>query len=120
MKRFLAFVWEKHSFAALSFCVALLLLVFFVADFGVKARHFSNPANQERMIEPWMPPRYVAQSWELPKPVLFEILGLAPDTPPRDIPRTIGKYLRQTGGTIEDLQAEVEAAKRALRKGGNN
>ncbi len=116
MKRFLAFVWHKHRIAGLVFCAAFLVLIFMVTQFTMKTIHFADPANQDRPLELWMPPRYVEHSWGLTKPIMFNIIGVEPGTPHEEIPHSVGEILQKTGMTLEELQAKVEAAQQNLRE----
>lgn len=120
MTRFLTYIWREHRTASVLFGVAALSFVYFLADFGMKASHFSHPENRERQLELWMPPRYVAQSWQIPRPIMFDIFELEHNAPHEEIPRTVGAFLDDTGMTLEELQARVEAAKAELRAGQDN
>lgn len=114
MKKFLQFIWQKHRLAGIIMFLALALLIYSAVDFATGARHFAKPIEQDRPIELWMSPRYVQRSWGLTKPVLFDIIQLDPSTKPREGPRTIRDVLALTGMTLEEFQAEVEAAQEKL------
>lgn len=116
MKNFLIFVWKKHRVIGLITLLALGFAIFFLADFAAEAIYFANPDNQNRPLEPWMSIRYVEQSWGLTKPIMFELIGYDVNTHHEAVPRSVGDYLIESGLTIEDFQARVEAAANALRE----
>lgn len=115
MRNFLKFIWEKHRKASLALGAALVVLAIFVGEFASEAIYFANPGNQDRPLELWMSPRFVGKSWDLPKPVIFEIMQMDMDAPPKEGPRTLADVLVRTGMTLEELQNQVETAEREMR-----
>ena len=116
MRGFIGFVWKEHRVIGLVTLAALCTALYFAADFAGEALYFANPANQNRPVEPWMSIRYVELSWGLTKPVMFEIIGYDVETPPDDVPRSVGEFLSESGLTMEDFQAQVESAQQMLRE----
>lgn len=110
MLGFISFVWRQNRAVFLLTIAALCTVIYFAVDFAAEAIHFADPANQNRTIEPWMSIRYVEQSWGLTKPVMFEVIGYDPETPPSEVPRSVYDYLVESGMTIEQFQAAVQSA----------
>ncbi|MBT0958466.1 hypothetical protein IV417_13835 [Alphaproteobacteria bacterium KMM 3653] len=104
---------------ALAAAAMIFATGFFVSGFVADAIYFNDPANQNRPLERWMSPRYVGQSWQLPRPVIVEIMEIDPEaepaTRPKGGPRTVGHVLERTGMTMEELEARVREAQQELR-----
>lgn len=116
MTGFFRFVWHRHRKLGLVTLVAFGVLIFFAAEFAGEAIHFANPANRDRLIEPWMSIRYVERSWDLTKPVIFDIIGYDVDTPPDAVPRSVAALLRESGMTLAEFQIWIEEAQQTLRE----
>ncbi|WP_415146214.1 hypothetical protein [Limimaricola cinnabarinus] len=116
MTGFFRFVWHRHRRLGLVTLVAFGMLIFFAADFAGEAIYFANPANRDRPVEPWMSIRYVERSWDLTKPVIFDIIGYDVDTPPDAVPRSVAEFLRESGMTLPEFQARIEEAQQLLRE----
>jgi hypothetical protein len=115
MRGFLEFVWQKHRVIGLVTVAALCIALYFAADFAGEALYFANPANQNRPVEAWMSIRYVEQSWGLTKPVMFDIIGYDIETPPENVPRSVGEYLAQSNLSIAEFQSMIEEAQQMLQ-----
>ena len=114
MRHFIRFVWVEHRVISIVTVAALGIALFSLGDFAAKALHFSDPKNQNRPIEPWMSIRYVEESWGLTKPIMFDIIGYDVDTPPKKVPKSVGKYLDESGVSLGEFQAQVRDAKAML------
>lgn len=73
------YLWRHHPVRLSAFATALLAAVFFGIRLIVFTLYWSDPANRNLPIEGWMTPRYVAMSWDIPRDVVGEALGLEPD-----------------------------------------
>jgi len=113
MTAFLKFAISKHPYLSLIFGVGFGALIYLTVDVVAETIYFNDPAHRRQALEPWMTPRYVAMSWELPRPVIEEIFQLGPreDGPP---PRLSDISERLDVG-LEDLQAQIQAASDAER-----
>lgn len=100
-------VWLVAGFVG-----ACLLVVVFAIRLTFGAWYWSSHADQA--IEGWMPVGYVARSWDVPRPVLAEAIGLAPGDAPR---RSLSAIAAERGEPVEALIARLEAAIAAHRVG---
>ncbi|AKS46431.1 hypothetical protein SAMN05444287_1547 [Octadecabacter temperatus] len=101
-------LWQTHRLAVIAFAVALSALVYFGGKTITSAIYWMDPAHQEQPLAGWMTPRYVAQSYKLPREFLIEALFLDPDAPPRRI--SLDTIAQQNGVSLADLQTRVDAA----------
>ena len=76
-------LWREHRLVFLAFVAALALTALFTIRAAVFAVYWTDPAHRDQAIEGWMTPRYVAHSWDLPRDVVGEALGLDPGGGPR-------------------------------------
>lgn len=104
---FLRFLFLRHRFAALLLAVALAAMVWMGAGFVREAIYFADPAHQRQDLEPWMSPRYVGKSWDLPPEVIIAIMEIEPGQGRR----TLADVSADLGITIEELQKRVEYAR---------
>jgi hypothetical protein len=104
----IAHLWATHRFALMAFAVALAALGYFGVRTVSATIYWMDPAHQDKPLAGWMTPRYVGQSYNLPREVVLEALMMAPDAPPRRI--SIHEIATQNGITIDDLQTRVHAS----------
>ncbi|MDO8882946.1 MAG: hypothetical protein Q7V11_08315, partial [Pseudotabrizicola sp.] len=69
---------RRHPVLATLFALALALTLFFAGRFVAQVVYWSDPARQEQEVEGWMTLRYVAKSWRLSAPDLYEAAGMTP------------------------------------------
>lgn len=118
MKRRMRDSLRKHPVLSAIFAVALLATVVFGIRMLMFMAHWGPPPPDQQPIEGWMTPRYVAFSWDIPKPEMFAIMaritGL--DNPP-DKPMPIERIAENSGMTtaafIDALDQEIAAYRAA-------
>ncbi len=108
-------LWQRHRLLVIAFLIAAALTLFFAARMTMFALYWADPAHREQPLEPWMPLRYVAYSWDIPPPRLAAALGLPPNARQR---LTIGEISRITGLTPQEIQARIEALRAAAPEAG--
>lgn len=95
-----AFV-RHHWFPVAGFGLSVVLAVWFGLTFLAEAIYFNDQRHQDVLLKPWMTPRYVALSYDLPREVVLRALELDPEGPPQRL--RIGQIARMNGITIEEL-----------------
>ena len=101
-------LWQTHRLALMAFGVALCALGYFGVKTVSSAIYWMDPAHQDQALAGWMTPRYVGQSYRLPREIVLEALLMDPNAPPRRI--SISEIADQNGVTMDELQARVDAA----------
>lgn len=96
--------------------IALVAFVWFSARIVLNFVYFNDPRHQDQALKAWMTPRYVAMSYDLPRPVVAEILEL--DMTAMKRPR-MADIAREQGVTLQELNERVRAAAKAYRDGGS-
>ena len=102
----LAQLWRHHRAALLVFAGAAAVTVFFALRFAVSGLYWADPAHRDRAPEGWMTPGYLARSWDIPREVLAEALGL--ERKP-GAALSLARIARDRGQPLPEFLAEVEA-----------
>lgn len=71
-------LWNQHRVATSIFVIACLAALFFAVRLAVFTIYWADPAHRDLPLEAWMTPGYVAMSWDVPREVVGEALGLEP------------------------------------------
>lgn len=95
------------------FGVALVVTLYFAWQLGVTAFHWDETRN-EQGLEPWMTPRYVAHSRQVPPAVIGAALGIDPEQPPRRT--TLREIAAARGLPLDEVITELDAAIQAWRE----
>jgi len=98
---------RKHWLAVGCFVLFSLAALWFAFVFISDFLYFNDPRNQDAQLKGWMTPRYVVMTYDLPRPLVADILGLTSmdqrGMPMRDI-------AAEMGVTLEELTEIVRAA----------
>lgn len=87
--------------------VSSLALLWFALSFVLHLIYFNDPKHQDEALKPWMTPRYVVMSYDLPKDVVAEVLNLPESGPGR---KKLGVIADDMGVTLEELARRVREA----------
>ncbi len=101
-------LWVNHRIVLFAFLAVLAVMLFFAAKTITSAVYWMDPAHQDQDIAPWMTPRYVANSYQLPPDVLRPALFLDPNAAPRRM--SLGKIAADNEITLQELQFQIDAA----------
>lgn len=107
-------LWENHRLLFLAFLAAVSAMLFFGVQSATHAIYWNDPARKSLDLQPWMTPRYVAQSYHLPRDLLGEALMLEPGAPPRRV--RLDVLALEKGVTLEEFQERVNEAVEALQE----
>lgn len=113
MTRALSFIRQNWHLVCLlfgSFAVALWFAFHAITD----ALYFNDPRNVDVALKPWMTPRYVVLTYDLPRPLVMEILQLDPED---DRGIRLGRLARDRNVSMDDLTALVRDSAAAYREG---
>lgn len=105
-------LWKTHRLALVAFSVALAALGYFGVKTVSATIYWMDPAHQNQTLAPWMTPRYVGQSYHLPREVVLDALMMDPDAPPRRV--SLRDIASDNNVTLDDLQSRVDAAAAAF------
>lgn len=97
-----------------AFGVALAATLFFAVRMTMTAAHWEPGAADDRPLQPWMTPRYVAHARHVPPEVVGEALGLDPRRPPRRM--TLAELAAMRGVPVSQLIALLDEAVAAHRE----
>lgn len=68
--------------------------------------YFNDPAHEDVALKGWMTPRYIVLTYDVPRPVAFEILGLPENaeggTPLRDVAEAKGITIEELTEIVRD------------------
>lgn len=105
-------LWQTHRIAVLAFALALGALGYFGVKTLSSAIYWMDPAHQDQPLAGWMTPRYIGQSYKLPRDIVLDVLMMDPEAPPRRI--SISDIATQNDMTMDQLQDRLDAAVRAF------
>ena len=101
-------LWQTHRIALFAFAAALAAMGYFGVKSISSAIYWMDPAHQDQALAEWMTPRYVGQSYKLPRELVLEALMMDPDAPPRRV--SISDIAAANGVSIDVLQSRIDAA----------
>jgi hypothetical protein len=99
-------LWNDHKALLAGFVLALAVMLFFGVRSVMFWLYWSDPAHHEEPIAIWMTPGYVAQSWDVPIPVIRDAL----DMPPETRRMTIRALAEELGLPPEEVMRQIEDA----------
>lgn len=113
MLAFLRRMWAAAPVATVVLVVALAAS----AVFGVRTvsnwMYWTDPEHLDQPIAGWMTPRYVAHSWDVPRPVMIKALAMG-DTDPKG--RSLKRLAHAQGIPLDELITRIEMAIDAHRR----
>ncbi|WP_310619959.1 hypothetical protein [Flexibacterium corallicola] len=89
--------------------VATWLLVLVILD----TLYLHDPRHKDMALKPWMTPRYIVLTYNLPRPLVIQILSLDPK---KDKGIRLGRIADEQGISMEELTARVRAAATQYRE----
>ncbi len=99
--------FAQQNWALLSvFLLALTVALWFGVQVFLQFLYFHDPRNQDVDLKGWMTPKYVVMTYDLPRPLVAEILGL---TDPSQRGRPLRRIAADLGLSMEELTTRVRA-----------
>ncbi len=108
LARFLRDNWAVVSVLLVALAFALFMASRLFLDF----LYFNDPENVDVDLKPWMTPRFIVMTYDLPRPFVFELFELDPDT---DSGLRLGRIAERDNITMEELTARVRDAAETYR-----
>lgn len=101
--------WHQWLLLAV-FLLALVVTGFFAVRGVRRAIYWHN--HRDEPIRPWMSVRYVARSYRVPPPLLYEAIGLQPVPHDR---RPLRQIAREQNRSVETLIQDLQEAIKGFR-----
>lgn len=112
MIAFVKRLWAAAPVATAVLALALAFGAFFAVRMVAFWIYWHDPEHRHQQIEPWMTPRFISHSWQLPRELVLEAIG----APPRpDHLMNLEEIAQAQGVPPEELVARLEAAIAAFR-----
>lgn len=112
MTRFRKFARENWILLGL-FMLATVVALWFALQFVLQFLYFHDPRNKDVDLKGWMTPRYVVMTYDLPRSLVIETLGLT-DPPQRG--RRLRQIAQDLGLSMEELTVRVREAAATYRE----
>lgn len=104
---------KAQRWTVIGLLLSVIALVPVSVSFLAESIYFNDPQHKNVKLEAWMTSRYMALSYELPRPVVLEILGIEQGS---DFPRRLDHLAESLGMTLEELTEKMRAAKAAYQE----
>lgn len=79
-------LWQRNKWLMIAFMASAALMLFFAGSAAKQWLYWNDPAHRNQVIQGWMTPRYVMNSWSVPPRAIADVLGLDPENrPPRPL-----------------------------------
>lgn len=103
-------LWARHPILTAVFMVSLLATLLFGIRTVMFAMDWDGPKHTQQPVAGWMTPRYVAVSWDIPKPEMFDIMSRVTGMERLpDKPKPIDHIAKDLGIPEDELIARLQA-----------
>jgi hypothetical protein len=110
--RFTKRLWRSAPIATLILAGSLLVAAFFTVRATAFWMYWNDPSHRAQAVEPWMTPKYVAHSWQVPPDVVIEALGDFKRT--KKGPMSLDQIAKSQGVASGDIVTAVQNAVHAF------
>jgi hypothetical protein len=107
-------VWRNLPWLFSGFLGALVLTLLFATRMVLFTVYWSDPAHRDQVVQGWMTPGYIANSWDIPRDDLQAVFS---DYAAPKSRMTLERLASENGVPLPDLIAQIEAAIDAYREG---
>jgi hypothetical protein len=96
------------------FLVAVIIALWFATRFVMDFLYFQDPSNVDVDLEPWMTPRFIVMTYDLPRPLVFDLLGIQQGEqrgqPLRDVAEDLGLTMDELTDLVRDAAQKYREA----------
>ncbi len=100
-------LWRDAPYLTVGLGLSLLVAAVFAVRLMLGVLYWSDPRHQDMPIAPWMSPRFVALSWDVPPEVVREALDL---TREEARPGPLKELASRRGVPVDVLIRDLEAS----------
>jgi len=105
----------KRIWLKLGFGLAAALTLFFVVRAVMFAVFWMDPHRDRHPVEPWMTPRYIVRTYNIPRDALADVLDLHPgDSPKMPLDKLAQERGKDTAAMVSAVQVLVDARSPSL------
>ncbi len=104
-------LWAAQPVLAAALVIAVAIITFLAVRTGLHVLYWMDSSHHEQPIEPWMTPKYVSLSYDIPQEELAPVLFLEPGASLRGL--RMEDIAEQNGVTLEELEARIVIAAKA-------
>ena len=97
--------------------VAVCAMMWFSVNAVLNIIYFNDPRHQDEALKGWMTPRYVVMSYDLPRPLVLDLLNLTRETEGR---RRLHDIATEMGVSLDELTQIVRSAAEEHRASKND
>jgi hypothetical protein len=101
-------LWTHNRYLLLAFVLVVALMGVFGVRTASQVIYWADPAHQDQPLAGWMTPRYVGQSYDVPREVVQSAFDLPLDAPPRRV--SLETLATEHGASMDDMQMRIDAA----------
>lgn len=105
-------LWKSNKLLLIAFVLAAIITIVFIVRTVIFTIYWADPTHRDQAVAPWMTTWYVANSWDLPREVVADALGIEIGAA-RGV--VLGDLAAARGVTLAQLTAQIQAAAAAFR-----
>lgn len=95
------------------FAISLVAVIWFGIGAALDFLYFHDPKHRDQALKGWMTPRYVGLSYDLPRPVVLEVLEIEPGEGRR---KRLDDIADELGLSLPELTERVRSVAEAHRE----
>ena len=103
MAKLISFV-RKHYIAVGVLTLSTAAALWFAGNLLANVIYFNDPRHQDEALKYWMSPHYMSMSYDIPRPLVSDLLGVPPDEMRG---KTLGEIAALRGMTLDQLTDHV-------------
>lgn len=108
-------VFARQNWLAVALLLfSLAVMIWFGGHLLLDLVYFNDPAHKDAVLQGWMTPRYITLSYDLPRSVVLDVLGLDEVS---ERGRHLADIALDKGITLDELTQRVRTAAEAHRTG---
>lgn len=105
---------KSHWLAITGFLLSATIALFFGFTFMANAIYFNDPKHQDEALKDWMTPRYIVLSYDIPREIVADALGLDADNKGKRI--RLLDIAKAQNLTIEQLTEKIRNVAQTYRE----
>lgn len=105
---------KSHWLSIFGFLISVAIALIFGFTFMANAIYFNDPKHQDEALKDWMTPRYIVLSYDIPRDIVADALGLDDDDRGKRI--RLQDVAKAQNLTIQELTEKIQNIAQTYRE----